>query len=92
MSVLGRRYAAALRESAGPSEGNRILEDLEAVLEAFQREPALRRVLESPAISPAEKESLARKTSATLKIPLAAITIDHTTSTHVRAREFRTTE
>ena len=37
--------------------------------------------------SPAENVTFARNTSATLKIPLAAITSDQTTRTHLSARE-----
>ena len=41
--------------------------------------------------SPEWNDCLARKISATLTIPLANITIDQTTSTHISAREWRTT-
>ena len=42
-------------------------------------------------MSPEWNACLARNTSAVLTIPLAHIAIDQTTSTHIRAREWRTT-
>lgn len=58
MSASGRRYAKALLESAPDADAGRMLSELEALRDAFQRDPSLRKALENPGISMDEKVAL----------------------------------